>query len=63
MKLNNLLVLVSLFTITGTTSVVAQTRSDTLRVKAGKFITTNFPAHDFWIFSMNNFFQLIIPQP
>lgn len=56
MKLNNFSVLVLLLIIIGTTSTVAQTRSDTLRIKAGKFITNKFPSTRFLDFQYEQFF-------
>ncbi len=56
MKLSNFLASILLLTIAGTTSVTAQTRSDTLRVKAGKFITNKFPSTRFLDFQYEQFF-------
>jgi len=55
MKLSSFLVSILLLTIAGTTSAVAQTRSDTLRVKAGKFITNKFPSTRFLDFQYEQF--------
>lgn len=55
MKLNIFSVWVLLFIIAGTTSVVAQTRSDSLRVKAGKYITNKFPSTRFLDFQYEQF--------
>lgn len=45
-----------LLAITGTTSAVAQTNSDTFRMKAGKFITNKFPSTRFLDFQYEQFF-------
>ena len=55
MKLNNFSVLILLLTIAGTTSSVAQTRNDTLRVKAGKYLTNKFPGTRFLDFQYEQF--------
>lgn len=56
MKLSSFLASILLLTIAGTTTSVAQTRSDTLRVKAGKFITNKFPSTRFLDFQYEHFF-------
>jgi len=55
MKLSSFSVLVLLI-ITGTIPAIAQTHSDTLRVKAGKYITNMFPATRFLDFQYEQFF-------
>lgn len=55
MKLSKIHILTLLLTIVGTASAVAQTRSDTLRVKAGKFITNKFPSTRFLDFRYEQF--------
>lgn len=56
MKLSSFLVSILLFALTGTTSAVAQTHSDTIRMKAGKYITNKFPSTQFLDFQYEQFF-------
>jgi len=55
MKLSNFSILVMLITL-GANPAIAQTHSDTLRVKAGKYITNKFPATRFLDFQYEQFF-------
>lgn len=55
MKLSRFSVLILIWVMFITTSAVAQTHSDTLRVKAGKFITNKFPGTRFLDFQYEQF--------
>jgi len=55
MKWNCFLLLTLLLAVTGTNVGIAQTRSDTLRIKAGKYITNKFPGTRFLDFQYEQF--------